>query len=278
MNLKQCLLAIFIIAVSCKKTSTSDCISTQPFKADFEVGEVINGYGFAPTDTIVTFSFAAKSKEPYLSYQWKIGNDPRVFTGSTASLTFTGTQVGQTFPVTLTATGRPQDCNTAAVQTNTVTKNVTVMYPRGFPHENLFTASQLVTLPFLGQWQGSFTDAPTDTFSIYIVNNGAIPPSGSTGSYGFRIYNLPKGCSGNPNTGICGFVAPTEQYYGYPLEVAYRNFYSEDIGFGTCCPKVRLNGGIDPADYNKIKIYCFFYTPENGSLKETVRIFSAFRK
>lgn len=273
------LLVVFSIAfLSCKKTKNLDCSSSSPFKADFQVGEFINGFGFVPGDTIISFSLATKTSRPYTSYQWTIGNDPRIFTGASASLNFSAAQAGETFPVKLTASGKSEGCYSGADQSNIVVKKVTVMYPRGFKHENLFTSSQLVTLPFLGKWQGSFTDNPSDTFTIHIVNNGPLPASGTTNSYGIRIYNLPKGCSGNPINGTCGFITPTEQYYGYPLEVAFRYFYSDDSGFGTCCPKAKLDGGIDPNDHNKITINCRFYTVVNNTLTETKKTFIAFRR
>jgi len=281
LKLLSLLLLFSVASLSCKKKSLDAvCDTSTPFKVTFRVGESLPGFGFVPTDTIVRFSLTTKTEQPYLSYKWHIGTDSTVFTGSTISRSFTGAHVGQTFPVTLTATGKAGNCFNAPTDTSTITKNVTVMYPRGFQHESQFTNAQLVTIAFLGKWHGSFTDYVSDTFSVHIVNNGPnLEPGFTNKSYGIRVYNLPKGCSGNPNTMACGFVTPTLNYYGYPVEFSYKHFYADDTGFGNCCPKAKLDGGLDPADRNRIIINCRFYTfDSNGVMKETRKTFTGIRK
>lgn len=274
------LLLFTIAAISCKKKPLIEpCNPNEPFVADFKVGENLYSYGLAETDTIIKFSFVAKAADTYTSYKWTIGNDSRGFTGSSVGLSFTLADIGKTIPVKLIATGKAKnDCLTSADKTDTVQKNITVLYPRNFGYDTLVNPAYIVDLPFLGKWQGSFTDNPSDTFTVYIVNNGPLTSTAfTTKRYGIRVYNLPKGCGGNTETFVCGFVEPTLDYYGYPLEVSYKTFYSDDSGFLPCCPKAKLYGKISERDYNKIIIACTFYSDENGVLKETKRTFEGVR-
>lgn len=269
---------IFIFSCT-KKKATTICNTNEPFEADFRLGENLIGYGMTETDTIIKFSFFAEASKNYMSYNWKVGDHPGVFSGKSVSLNFSGSQVGKTIPVTLIASGKAkEECISSPVRFDTVQKNIAILYPKGFGKDSLFDPAYVVELPFLGRWQGSFTDSPADTFTVHIVNNGPNNSSSFTQkSYGVRIYNLPENCSGNPNDGTCGFVTPGVEYFGYPTEVSYKSFYAEDNGFLSCCPKAKLFGRIDKGDYNKLVITCSFFTSENGIQKETKKIFEGRR-
>lgn len=269
-----------IIIFSCtKKESTPTCNTNESFEADFRLGENLIGYGMVETDTIIKFSFFAEASKNYTSYSWKVGDHNGVFSGKSVSLNFSSSQVGKTIPVTLIASGRTNEgCISSSIQSDTVKKNISILYPKGFGKDSLFDPAYVVELPFLGRWKGSFTDSPADTFTVHIVNNGPNNSSSFTQkSYGVRVYNLPKNCGGNPVDGTCGFVTPGLDYFGYPTEVSYKSFYAEDNGFLPCCPKVKMFGRLSADNRNKLVVICSFFTLENGIQKETKKTFEGKR-
>ncbi|BAV04386.1 hypothetical protein SAMN05421788_110114 [Filimonas lacunae] len=272
---------LFLFLILCLSACTEKPVidpCDKEFTADFSIGEDLPGYGFTETDTIIRFAFTAHSVKKYTSYIWQIGEDTRIFHDSTVALKFTAVNAGQSIPIAFTATGNPEGCAAITDLTSKTIKRVTVLYPKGFGRDSLFEPEQLIELPYAGRWQGAFTDTPADTFSVYIVNNGPVPDgSFTTRSYGMRIYNLPRGCAGNPTTGACGFSTPGVDYFGYPMEAGYKAFYCDNTGFLPCCPKAKLYGRVDDTNRNKISITCSFFTDDNGVWKETKRVFAANR-
>lgn len=118
---------------------------------------------------------------PYTSYEWRIGNDPRVFTQQKLSLYFPEATNG-TYAVRLIAR-RP--LNTACFPKDdgidTLTRELTLV--------PLFTAKP----PTYGRFLGSNTDAPRDTFSIRLFQGLDPYNAGSPIFYDF-LANLGRGC------------------------------------------------------------------------------------
>ena len=53
-------------------------------------------------------------------------------------------------------------------------------------------------VPWLGKWEGSFTDTPNEVFTVNIVFLGMDPNPFDNGirHYDYQIYNFPEGCGG----------------------------------------------------------------------------------
>ncbi|MFD2785652.1 hypothetical protein [Hymenobacter rubripertinctus] len=118
---------------------------------------------------------------PYTSYEWRVGNDARVFTDRQFSLYFYEKDAGD-YRVRLIARRPPNTkCFPNDDGVDTLTK-VLSLVPRSFRKG-----------PIYGKFQGSTTDAPRDTFTIRIFQGLDPYNVGSPIQYDF-LRNLSRGC------------------------------------------------------------------------------------
>jgi hypothetical protein len=79
---------------SCGDNPLNPCLDKRQVEAKFNMGELIPGEGNDPdsvivSDTVLTDNnIVFRASEDYDSYEWKIGDDPKVFTSKQVSLYF----------------------------------------------------------------------------------------------------------------------------------------------------------------------------------------------
>lgn len=262
-------LVLLFISVSCKKVYTPpNCDPGKKFKANFKIGyQFLNGR-FAESDTIINFSVFFEADSTYNSYEWQIGSE--TYNSKNVRLVFPASALGQKIPVRLIATGERNSCDLNDTGIDTVDKKLMVLYAKELNNINGYTYEEkyLTELPFWGNWHGYFEDAPADTFTVTINNNGKAPAGITDRFYRFRIYNLPKGCSVKQENGVANCTPIDDiiqKYYGYLLEeVSYNAFYVKGSSF-LCCPQVEMFGKID-AKTNTITIECYIYSNSNNTI------------
>jgi hypothetical protein len=170
------LFAVLMSAACCKKdpcanqtTTSADFKIFEPLDEDIRYSEISNG------DTLnignVTFE-AQDSSSDVISYEWKIGTDPRIFNKRLFSLEFSDS--GQVIPVRLI-----------------VKKTVNTMcFPNDDGIDTLFKTFYLAGAGLAyGKFEGYVESNPTEKFTISTEIQPRI-------GYAF-VSNLPNGCSRN---------------------------------------------------------------------------------
>ncbi|MFD2785626.1 hypothetical protein ACFSX6_09165 [Hymenobacter rubripertinctus] len=120
---------------------------------------------------------------PYTSYEWRVGNDARVFTDRQFSLYFYEKDAGD-YRVRLIARRPPNTkCFPNDDGVDTLTQ-VLSLVPRSFRKG-----------PIYGKFQGSNTDAPKDTFTIRVFQgpNYVYPNDPAVAPYDY-LHNIGRGC------------------------------------------------------------------------------------
>ncbi len=183
-------------------------------------------------DTILTNStayFRATHRENIERYEWKIGNDPKVFEGPDQSLDF----YDYTGEVTVRLVTHAKDKGCLEKEEKTDTSYQT------------FTVAELPAggNPILGTFHGYNTSRPDSVFSVEIFGYGEP----------FTVYHfisgLPVSCEGGP-PGI--FIRPK-----------YRFFVSSTISKGYDCHNVLVYGQILD-DHKTLHLY-YAYDDEAGN-------------
>lgn len=278
--MKFILLKVFfcLLIISCNKKNTEAvCDPTNEFKAGFKVGYQFLDGSFIPSDTITNFSVFIEADTTYDSYEWKIENDTRIFTSKKVRFVFPESDLGKTFTVRLIARGKKNQCNSSDNGIDTVSKSFRLLFSKEADEndyiDNQYLPAYLINLPIFGRWEGAFENDPMSVFTVLINNNGQAPIGGTERFYGFRVYNLPQGCSVKQQSGVanCEIITDSiQKYYGYQIEETnYNGFYIARQGFLGCCPILEMLGNVDTRK-NTIKIKCTFY---NNGIKE-VKIFN----
>lgn len=218
-----CISLIFIFGCR-KKTEVNPCSLIKQPTADFSILELVGDTSFiADTifrDNVVTF----KSSEPFESFNWKVGDDPRSFTNAEFNLTFFTSLV--TIPITLTGKLRP---NTVCFPND----QGTYVNTKQFTTVEQFDKSLLRLSPMIGRYRGYFTDSPSDTFTVnfqyFDSSKYDVMLTGRKNFY--YLSNFPKGFT---NTSTPGFLYP-ELARGVQPEMGYKSFvfdYSNTKGRG----------------------------------------------
>jgi hypothetical protein len=178
--------ASLLLGVSCNKHTPDPCQGKIMPIANFAVKEMISDTAFE-ADTIFRNNYAIfEGLSNYDSVHWKIGNDPRLFTQPTFTLSFNGTLA--TVPINFTAFKNPDnDCFPRDNGIYNASKELTVV--------EQFEKAILTLSPLRGKYKGSYTDNPADTFTVRIeyFDSSKYDPS-VTGTKNFYwISNIPKG-------------------------------------------------------------------------------------
>lgn len=192
-SIAGCVAALLLLASSCNDTTSPDpCSGSRPVTASFTMYETL--YNTAvPADTVLVFrSIHFAADEKYDSYEWRIGDDPRVFTDSVVVLRFE--QPEGDVDVRLIARRAPNtSCYPNDDGIDTVTKRLHVISVWPSPR-------------ILGSYHGYNTDAPKDTFTFSLDYR-------DLGEHGknYVLNNLNKGCSEPAQDGATAIVI----YVGY---------------------------------------------------------------
>jgi len=280
----QVLLIAFFLW-GCRKKDlpvVNSCIPDQSFEAGFQMSDSYYSGHFADTDTIINFRASFRADSIYTSYKWIVGNHADTIKTRNFSLLFSIAELGKTLPIQLIATGAKNPCNPNDDGIDTVNRTLTIMYLAGLDNEAFYPLQTVIKAPYLGKWHGSFKDNPTDTFTMFINNNGRAPGGVSIATfYGFRVYNLPKGPtfkweSRNPLISTCVNINPNEdilKYFGYEIsEIGFNSFYVGRNGGGGCRPDAEMWGVVDRKT-RKIYVSCSIDTTINGVVSKRNRFF-----
>lgn len=274
LNTALFILTSIFFCISCTKTPAKVCDPKDEFTAGFQVGQGFYNGRFVPSDTLVAFTAHFQADTIYDSYHWTVGNDARTFNTKSFSLQFGMEEYGKSVEVQLIATGPKNPCNPLDNGIDTIKKSFYVTYPEELDEFDKFDDRYDVNLPFFGKWHGYFKDNPKDTFTVLINNNGFYPRSGYQFDtyFGFRIYNLPKGClyyrfplgTGSCPTTITDSII---YYSGYSIAQSSYNAFWVDKRYykGICCGPVEMFGIMDTKE-NTISIECSFYERDGQML------------
>ncbi len=198
----SCVLLLGIVPLACCKDECDDptnrrcpnydpCLSYVPANADFDILEVLFAIPNCGDRESTTFELQVDTVFPRGDitfralhqadkYYWKIGSDPKVFTDKEFSLYFNVTAVGNINVTLIAEKDDFQHCTLSSTSRDTVTKTFHILSP---PDNSMTDPWSLLH----GNWRGSDTENPEDTFNI------EIPPG-----FPRRINNLPRGCFDQP--------------------------------------------------------------------------------
>jgi len=159
----------------CVGDTINPCENKRQIGGSFTMGEHITNYGGVDTllvsDTVITDNVVLfRADSTYSSYEWKIGDDPRVFTTKEVGLMFRSPE--SNIPVRLIARWRAdKECFPEDVGVDTVYKYLTVIDKRDNPIFGTYIGA-LVTNPTHSYEVEISTDLWFDTFYLKNINEG----------------------------------------------------------------------------------------------------------
>lgn len=226
------------------------CCATSPLTAEFAYYEDVDLSSFPylkglkkriiEADTVLDTSpvlFKAEFEDAD-EYTWRVGNDPREWSGKEFRLRFRDVPSGTSVPVTLTVRKtNDRICNPDAESEVSFTKNVVVMRPE-------FS-------PLIGRFQGIKKSTPSETIIVHFTHYSpdTEPPN---------LNNMPQIDWLFPNCG--GELIELKRLSGY--DFMYFNFY--DIYY--CCFEAQGFAWINENDELEIE---FKHFPSNNSNKDS---------
>ena len=183
------------------------CLNKTPVEADFTISEILPLFGSLKSDTaivsdtVLTGNFIVfEAMGNYKSYEWKIGDDPRLFNTKRVKLQF---EFPETIPVQLTVTDTPS--NTCFPDDDGIDTQVVIV-----------SIIDKKLNPIFGQYEGSNSSNPTDIFSIEVTHDKFFDQ--------INILNINKNCYPiDESIGLRGFRTSV----GYKKLYFYSGFYYE---------------------------------------------------
>lgn len=165
----------------CNGDPVNLCENKKQIGGSFTMGERITNYGGVDTllvsDTVITDNLVLfRADSTYASYEWKIGDDPRLFTTKEVGLLFTSPE--SSIPIRLIAKWRADtECFPEDDGVDTVYKYLTVINKR----DN----------PIFGTYIGALISNPANTYQVEI--------SADTWFDTFTLKNINEGCEMSNN-------------------------------------------------------------------------------
>lgn len=165
------------------------CLDKKPVKADFTIGELISFFGgnkpdtIVLSDTVLTGNFIVfNALDNYESYEWRVGDDPRVFNTKQLKLLF---QFPETLTVSLTVKGKAlKNCFPDDDGMDTQVRKIVVIDRK--------------LNPIFGQYEGAIISNPGDVFKVEVVHDAFFDQ--------INIININKNCYPiNESIGLRGF-------------------------------------------------------------------------
>ncbi len=193
------ILLIGMLIFGCRGSEPNPCEGLEPFKASFSMGiHFTGGSGEWEIDTLIVSDTVINRKfitflaeDGYYTYEWQIGNDPRVFTEQRVSLFFE----------------YPED--SLKIQLIASKKANTACFPQD---DGIDTVVQYLTIieqkdnPVIGRYKGYFESDPDTEEEVEVIYDGE----------GYQINNINKGCFPleNYQGGIGNLVTYKVIYFG----------------------------------------------------------------
>lgn len=224
------------------------CLEKTPIKANFTISESLTLFGGVKSDTIIasdtvlTGNFIVfEADGNYKSYEWKIGDDPRVFNTKRVKLLF---DFPETLSIKLTVSDTPiKSCFPDDDGTDTQLMDITIVDRK--------------LNPIFGQYEGSNKSSPTDIFKIEVSHDAFFDQ--------INILNINKNCYPiDESIGLRGFSTSM----GFKKLFFYSGFYYK------ACNDPQGWFIVDKSGQNvEVK-----YSIGNGSISQTAtkRIFETF--
>jgi len=165
-------------------TPTDPCQNYPDYFPDFIISE--NEFDSTGTDTVLINSYVNfQAPNKYQEYEWKIGNDPTIYTGAQLTLFFdeTNTVPGELISVQFFGKGFYDSClSERHGKIDTVIKSFRII---GWDQA-----------PIIGKYEGYFESDKNSKQTIEIRYIDTIPSAGCSPFYGcFRLFNIDKGCN-----------------------------------------------------------------------------------
>lgn len=207
--------------LGCEKSpGENPCDSAVPAKAEFYIKENLSDTAFlADTifrDNVVTF----EANSSYYATTWKVGEDPRVFTARSFTLSFADFLGSLDVQFTGRATPNTR-CFPLDSGVYSGTKKLTVVEQEQKPF--------VTVSPMVGRYKGAYREAPQDSFIVRIEYFDSSKYDASvTGSKNFYwISNIPKGYV--DTTSSPAFLYP-ELRKGMRSEMGYKCLQFGELG------------------------------------------------
>lgn len=230
------------------------------FKVAFNMFETFYNGHKVDSDTSVRFAVLFHFETLYTEYKWSVGSEE--YYTRDLFLRFGFEDMNAPIPVTLHAKKRYVVNGTIVEKSDSARRYLVLKVLEKTWDATTLTASKVVKSHCLGSFTGSFTDSPSDIFTITNVDFGHNPsPSFSSKVWNARIYNFPKGCGNGIPTGNCSnptILDIQNQSYAPEIDMGYLGF-TLDGGFngaGACCPVIKANGRIINEARDSIRIDC----------------------
>jgi len=190
------LLGAFMFSLEGCGDEPNPCKEKKPFTADFGIYQSL-GDSLYIIDTVLLVdpafrertlnsseAIVFKASGDYDTYEWKIGDDPRIFTQKQFALNFDRAALGE-IKVTLTATGKAvTSCFADDDGRDTQVQSFRILRGEDF------------SLSILGKFEGYVTSNPSRKFTFEIRDFGLPPINWDPNNhYYIRTHNFPEGCS-----------------------------------------------------------------------------------
>lgn len=171
-----CTTCIVAFLLSCEDNEKRiNCNDPNTELINFSIQEYITDYTrdtLISSDTVLTFNkIIFTAEQEYLSYEWHIGEDPRIFKTRKVELLFED-QATQIKVKLIAKHTTKNGCSLSEVKTDTITKHLTVVNR----NEN----------PIFGKYRGSTNELPDDIFTVEVRNDISFSK--------VNLINLNKGC------------------------------------------------------------------------------------
>jgi hypothetical protein len=198
--------AVFCLSLvfsCCDEPEPDSCFGQEQIVADFTISEFLDVTKFdsvVVSDTVLTKnSIVFEADTDYVSYQWKIGNDPRTFTTKQVRLSFAAPESDVTIRLVSTW-NKNTECFADDDGADTVVKVLTVIDRR--------------LNPIFGKYEGATIANPSDIFTVEITHDEYYDQ--------INLININKGCYPiDESVGLKGFVSDM----GYKKILFYSGFY-----------------------------------------------------
>ncbi len=271
------IICLLLLLTSCKR-SNDDLSGILPssdpnnFEVSFHIYEPFFNNFRVESDTIVRFEALFRFDQPFTEYRWKVGLEE--FDTRDVYLRFGLEDMDAPIPVTLYAKRAYNTPNGRIVKSDSATRYLSLKVLDKSREAGFLSPEKVISSPCIGSFSGIFTDNPTDTFPITIIDHGDNPsPSGGQKAWDARIYNLPKACGGIISAGVC--LQPTlsdimNQTFAPRIDQGFLGFTSNGSGVPNfCCSLVKANGQIKTNNRDSINIECEFLEGNGPVRKRT---------
>ena len=263
------LIFLMLVCATCKKNDVPQidpCLGAKPFTANFIISE--NPEDSVGTDTVLIYSyitFTAPNK--YQVFEWKIGTDPRTFSGNNLNLLFddVNTQPGELINVQFIGKQFYDPCLPARNGKNdTVSRNFRII---AWKHS-----------PIIGRFEGFFESDKSKKEIIEVRYIDTVPAASCSGKFGcFRLFNIDRGCNTVlTNPGIYPLNVTID--VGKGARILVFDEFSSGRNFSNNCRAPKGDIQLSPTNRDSVKVIFTYSESMSNSSKRLNDRFIGVRK